>query len=62
MNLPDKLLDDLRKATGETNRTLLIRTALEASLKRARRDQLLTLRGKVSLDVDLSNLRGKDLL
>ena len=62
LNLPDKLLDDLRAATGETNRTALIRTALEEQLKRAKRGQLLTLRGKVSLDVDLNNLRGKDLL
>jgi len=62
LNLPEKLLDDLRMATGEMNRTALIRAALEEQLKRVMRDRLLTLRGKVSLDVDLDNLRGKDLL
>jgi metal-responsive CopG/Arc/MetJ family transcriptional regulator len=62
LNLPEKLLDDLRAATGEMNRTALIRAALEEQLKRVMRDRLLTLRGKVSLDVDLDNLRGKDLL
>lgn len=62
LNLPEKLLEDLRAVTGEMNRTALIRTALEEQLKRAKRDRLLALRGKVSLDVDLANLRGKDLL
>jgi metal-responsive CopG/Arc/MetJ family transcriptional regulator len=62
MNLPDKLLAELHAATGETNRTLLIRTALEEKLKRAKRDQILKLRGKVPLDVDLSDFRGRDLL
>ncbi|MBN1940251.1 MAG: type II toxin-antitoxin system VapB family antitoxin [Candidatus Aminicenantes bacterium] len=62
MNLPDGLLEDLTKATGERNKTLLIRTALEERLKKAKRDRLLELRGKLDLDVDLSALRDKDLL
>lgn len=62
LNLPDGLLDELRKETGEKNKTSLIRTALEEKLKRAKRDRLLKLRGNLPLDLDLSELREKDLL
>jgi len=62
LNLPDGLLDELRKETGERNKTHLIRTALEEMLKRAKRERLLTLRGKLSLDIDLASWREKDVL
>jgi|APLow6443716910_1056828.scaffolds.fasta_scaffold197829_1 hypothetical protein len=62
LNLPDGLLDELGKETGERNKTLLIRTALEEMLKRAKRERLLTLRGKLSLDIDFASWREKDVL
>lgn len=62
LNVPDHLMSDLQKATGETNRTKLIRAALEEKLRRARRDQLLKLRGKLPLNLDLAAWRSKDSL
>lgn len=62
LNLPDDLMSELIKTTGVKNKTQLIRTSLEAMLKKAKRDKLLELRGKVKLDLDLEGLRGKDMI
>ena len=41
LNLPDDLVKELVKVTGEKNKTLLIRTALADMLKRIKREKLI---------------------
>jgi len=62
LNLPDDLMNELIKTTGVKNKTYLIRTSLEEMLKKAKRDKLLELRGKIKLDLDLEGHRSKDMI
>ncbi len=60
--IPDELMTDLMKETGEKSKTLLVRRSLEEMLNRVRRQNLKHLRGKIDLDIDLEALRSKDLI
>ena len=60
--IPDDLMKDLMEETGETSKTSLVRRSLEEMLQRIRREKLLSLRGKLSLDIDLKTQREKDLI
>ena len=58
--IPDDLMKDLMKETGEKSKTLLVRRSLEEMLQRVRRENLKRLRGKLPLETDLEALRNKD--
>lgn len=60
--IPDDLMKDLMEETGEKNKSLLVRRSLEEMLRRLRRENLKSLRGKLQLDIDLETLRKQDLL
>jgi len=60
--IPDDLMKDLMEETGEKNKSLLVRRSLEEMLRRLRRENLKSLRGKLQLDIDLETLRKRDLL
>jgi Arc/MetJ family transcription regulator len=60
LNLPDEIMIDLMRATGEKNKTKLIRGALEEALRRVKRKRLLEMQGKVEFDIDLEILREAD--
>jgi hypothetical protein len=60
--IPDELMNDLMKETGETSKTDLVRRSLEEMLQKVRRENLKRLRGKMKLDLDLDELRKRDLL
>jgi Arc/MetJ family transcription regulator len=60
--IPDELMTDLMKETGEKSKTMLVRRSLEEMLNRVRRQNLNHLRGKIDLDIDLEALRSKDLI
>ena len=60
--IPDELMKDLMKETGENSKTLLVRRSLEEMLNRVRRQNLKRLRGKLNLDFDLEDARSKDLI
>ena len=61
LNLPDDLVKELVKITGEKNKTLLIRTALADMLKRIKREKLIGFRGQIDIDIDLDELRRRDM-
>ena len=61
LNLPDDLVKELVKVTGEKNKTRLIRTALADMLKRIKREKLIEFRGKIDFDFDLDELRRRDM-
>jgi len=60
--IPEDLIKELMKETGETSKTRLVRRSLEDMLMRVRRENLKRLRGRVRLDLDLDSVRKKDLL
>ena len=60
--IPDELMTDLMKETGEKSKTMLVRRSLEEMLNRVRRQNQNHLRGKIDLDIDLEALRSKDLI
>jgi hypothetical protein len=62
LNLPDRLLAELTAVTGEKNKTLLIRNALEEARRKALRSRAISLGGKIDLDIDLDEQRKRDLL
>lgn len=57
-NLPDELLDAARKVTGKGITETLIE-GLEHIQRRRFYERALTLRGKIRLDVDLEESRGR---
>ncbi len=59
--IPDGLMKDLIKETGEKNKSVLVRRSLEEMLNRVRRDSLRRLRGKLRMDIDLESLRRNDI-
>jgi hypothetical protein len=62
LNIPDQLINELVQETGEKNKTLLIRLSLEEMLKKVKRSKLKKLRGKIDLDINLNELRQRDML
>ncbi len=62
LNIPDQLMDELTRETGEKNKTRLVRLSLEEMLKKVKRAKLKKLRGAITIDLDLKALRDKDLI
>ncbi len=56
LNLPLDLINDAQKIT-KSGVTETIRTALEDLKKKASRNKLLKLKGKISIDIDLNKTR-----
>jgi len=61
LNLPDDLVKELVSVTGEKNKTLLIRMALADMLKRIKREKLIEYRGKIEFDLNLDELRRREM-
>ena len=61
-NIPDQLMDELTRETGEKNKTRLVQLSLEEMLKKVKRAKLKELRGTITIDLDLKALRDKDLI
>ena len=56
LNIPDTLINDLMFETGERNKTRLIRSALEEMLRTIRRKKLISMSGKLELDLTREEL------
>lgn len=48
------------KETGAKTKSELIKNVLQAELDRIKRKRLLTMKGKINLDIDLDELRDRD--
>ena len=62
ITIDDELIDNLMQLTGEKNYAAAIRHALECYLKRARKERVLALRGKVQIDNNWQELRQLDTI
>lgn len=52
LNLPDPLIHDLIRVSGEKKRTKAICLAIGEYIRRRRKEKLLSLSGKINIDLD----------
>ncbi|MBM4334093.1 MAG: DUF2191 domain-containing protein [Deltaproteobacteria bacterium] len=60
-NLPDPLIQDLLRVTGEKKKTKAICLAIEDFIRRKRKEKLLSLSGKINIDLDWKKLEELEL-
>lgn len=52
LNIPDDLLSEVQKETGEKSKTKAITIAMKEFIRQKKIKQLLALRGKINIDYD----------
>jgi len=52
LNIPDELIDEVQRLSGQKTKTGAIVTAMEDFVRRKKMEDLLALRGKISIDYD----------
>ena len=60
LDLPEELLSEAMKATHTKTKTKVIIIALEELIRKMQILNLKQLKGKVDLDIDMNQLRGRD--
>ena len=60
LDLPEDLVAEAMKRTGIKTKTKAIITALEQLIRRSKIAEIKKYRGKVDLDIDLDELRGRN--
>ncbi|MDP3016202.1 MAG: type II toxin-antitoxin system VapB family antitoxin [Deltaproteobacteria bacterium] len=61
LEIPDSLVKDLLKVTGEKTKTRAICLAIEDFLRRKRKEKLLSLSGKIRFDFDWKQIEENEL-
>jgi len=61
LNLPDPLIKDLLRVTGEKKKTKAISLAIEDYIRRRRKEKLLSLSGKINFDLDWREMEELEL-
>lgn len=59
LDIPEKLILEAMKVTGSKTKSQLIRNALKAQIKEAKRKKLITLKGSIDMNIDLDSLRDR---
>lgn len=59
LDLPENLLEEAMKTTHIQTKTKVIITALEELIRKSKITELKKFKGKVDLDIDLDNVRGR---
>ncbi len=52
LNIPDELIDEVQRLSGQKTKTGAIVTVMEDFVRRRKMEDLLALRGKISIDYD----------
>ena len=52
LNIPDELIDEVQRLSGQKTKTQAIVTVMEDYVRRKKLEVLLALRGKISIDYD----------
>ena len=60
MDIPDALISEAMKITGSQSAEKSIITALQELVKSEKRKRLITMKGKIDLDIDLDQLRDRN--
>ncbi|MFH1028719.1 MAG: type II toxin-antitoxin system VapB family antitoxin, partial [Pseudomonadota bacterium] len=53
LNIPDELIDEVQRLSGEKTKTQAIVTVMEEYVRRRKMEDLLALLGKVAIEYDL---------
>jgi hypothetical protein len=61
LNIPDSLIKDLLRVTGERKKTKAICIALDDYIRSRRKEKLLALSGKVQFDLDWQKMEDTEL-
>ncbi len=61
LNIPDSLINDLLRVTGERKKTKAIYIALGDYIRSRRKEKLLALSGKVEVDLDWQKMEEMEL-
>ena len=61
VEIPDSLIDDLLKVTGERTKTRAICLAIKDYIRRKRKEKLLSLSGKIKFDLDWQEMEEIEL-
>jgi len=52
LNIPDELIDEVQRLSGQKTKTQAIVTVMEDYVRRKKMEDLLALRGKITIDYD----------
>ena len=52
LNIPDHLIDEVQRLSGQKSKTQAIVTVMEDYVRRKKMEDLLALRGKITIDYD----------
>jgi len=52
LNIPDELIDEVQRLSGQKTKTQAIVTVMEDYVRRKKMEELLALRGKISIEYD----------
>jgi metal-responsive CopG/Arc/MetJ family transcriptional regulator len=52
LNIPDELIDEVQRLSGEKTKTQAIVTVMEEYVRRKKMEDLLALRGKIAVEYD----------
>jgi hypothetical protein len=52
LNIPDELIDEVQRISGEKTKTQAIVTVMEEYVRRKKMEDLLALRGRISIEYD----------
>ena len=59
LDIPEELIKEAMNVTGATTKSQLIKTALSDLIQKAKRQRLISFKGKIDLDIDLDSLRNR---
>lgn len=59
LDIPKELIDEAMKVTGTKTKSQLIRDALQLKIDQEKKKRLISLKGKIDLDIDLDTLRDR---
>lgn len=59
LDIPEKLIAEAMALTNAKTKNQLVKDALEAHIKRIKRQRLIALKGTLDLGIDLDTLRGR---
>ena len=60
LDIPEKLIEEAMALTQAKTKSQLVKEALEAQIKRIKRQRLVALKGTLDFDIDLDELRGRN--
>ncbi len=61
LDLPESLVSEAMKSTNIKTKTKVIITALEQLIKKSKISEIKNYRGKVDLNIDLDEIRGRNV-